>query len=79
MADLRLNSGHFDDFSRRHQYRRARQDVLAARGLLTLTAEQLGNWVGEAGESIATRKLTLQSLERWMKKLKEEIQIAERS
>ena len=50
MADLRLNSGHFDDFSRRHQYRRARQDVLAARGLLTLTAEQLGNWVGEADD-----------------------------
>jgi hypothetical protein len=50
MADLRLNSGHFDDFSRRHQYRRARQDVLAERGLLTLTAEQLGNWVGEADD-----------------------------
>ena len=50
MADPRLNSGHFDDSRRRHRYRQARQDVLAARGVLTLTAEQLGNWVGEADD-----------------------------
>lgn len=50
MADPRLNSGHFDDYSRRLEYRQARQDVLAARGVLTLASEQLGNWVGEADD-----------------------------
>jgi hypothetical protein len=50
MADLRLNSGHFDDFDRRTHYRQARENVLAARGVLTLASEQLSNWVGETDD-----------------------------
>lgn len=50
MADARLHSGHFEEFSRRTEYRRARRDLLAARGLLTLAGEQIRGWVGESAD-----------------------------
>ncbi len=43
------------------------------RAKLKLLEEKHAELLAQPGESIATRKLTLQSLERWMKKLKEEI------
>jgi hypothetical protein len=39
MADLRLDSGHFDCRLRRDHYRMVREDLLSVRGWLTLAAE----------------------------------------
>jgi hypothetical protein len=41
VADSRFHSGHFESIFRRREYRSARQDLLAARGLLTLAGEQI--------------------------------------
>ena len=49
------------------------QTLGRCRAKLKLLEEKHAELLAEPGESIATRKLTLQSLERWMKKLKEEI------
>jgi hypothetical protein len=43
------------------------------RSKLKLLEEKHAELLAEPGESVAARKLTLQSLERWMKRLKEEI------
>ena len=50
MADSRLNSGHFECILRRFQYRRAREDLLKARGLLTLAGERIRGWVGKVDD-----------------------------
>jgi len=50
VADARLCSGHFEEFSRRTEYRRTRRDLFAARGLLTLAGEQIRGWVGESAD-----------------------------
>ena len=57
MADARLNSGHFDELSRRFRYRHARQGLLSARGVLTLTAEHFGPWVSDAEDFPSTLPL----------------------
>src|SRR4051812_6378357 len=46
MADPRMNSGHLECFRRRHQYRRAREALVGARGWLTLAAEGVQRLVG---------------------------------
>jgi hypothetical protein len=43
------------------------------RAKLRLLEEKHAELQSQRGEGVAARKLTLQSLERWMKKLKEEI------
>ena len=43
MSDWRLNSGHLPPM-RRQYYRRAREDLLGARGWLTLAAERVEGW-----------------------------------
>lgn len=43
MADPRLNSMHFDLDPRRQEYRQAREELLAARGWMTLALEKVNN------------------------------------
>jgi len=45
MSDWRLNSGHLPPM-RRQYYRRAREELLGARGWLTLAAERVESWAG---------------------------------
>jgi hypothetical protein len=49
MSDPRLNSVHLP-FPRRQDYRRCRDDLLQARGWLTLAGERLGGLASEADE-----------------------------
>ena len=49
MSDPRLNSGHLG-LTRREQYRHARSELMGARGLLTLAAERVEDWVGESAD-----------------------------
>lgn len=49
------------------------KQLQSTRAKLKLLQEKHAELLAQPGESISTRKLTLQSLERWMKKLKEEI------
>jgi adenylate cyclase len=49
MFDHCLHSGHLD-FPRRQEFRRRREQVLAARGLVTLAAEQIRDLVGDSDE-----------------------------
>jgi hypothetical protein len=46
MADPRLDSSHFGFIPRRQAYRRSREALLEARGLLTLAGEQLHGLLG---------------------------------
>jgi hypothetical protein len=48
MADPRLNSGHFDLDPRRQRYRRAREELLAARGLMTRALEKVTNLAADS-------------------------------
>jgi hypothetical protein len=48
MSDPRLNSAHFECPFRRRQYRSARQNLLGARGWLTIASERFGDLVGES-------------------------------
>jgi len=50
MADPRFHSHHLNDLTRRHHYRQARQEVLAARGKVTWAAEQLGHCLGDVDD-----------------------------
>jgi hypothetical protein len=50
MADPRLNSCHFESLPRRQQYRSARETLLAARGWLTLAAENVRALVGDSAD-----------------------------
>ena len=50
MAEPRLNSGHLGCFPRRHQYRRAREVLLGARGWLIWAAEGVHGLVGGVDE-----------------------------
>jgi hypothetical protein len=43
------------------------------RAKLKLLEEKRAELLAKPGDSVATRKLTIQSIERWVKKLKEEI------
>src|SRR5262249_34314068 len=47
MSDWRLQSGHLD-VTRRQHYRRARQDLLESRGLLTSAIQRVEGWGGES-------------------------------
>jgi pSer/pThr/pTyr-binding forkhead associated (FHA) protein len=49
MSDPRLNSGHLG-LTRREQYRHARSELMGARGLLTLAAERVEDWVGKSAD-----------------------------
>jgi hypothetical protein len=49
------------------------KQLQSTRAKLKLLQEKHAELLAQPGESISTRKLTLQSLERWIKKLKEEI------
>jgi hypothetical protein len=63
MADPRLNSCHFFDCpDRRQQYRAARETLLAARGWLTMTAEQFRDWVGDSADWPALLPVRLDQL-----------------
>lgn len=48
MNDPRLNSGHFDLDPRRQEYRRAREDLLAARGWKTLALEKINDLAADS-------------------------------
>jgi pSer/pThr/pTyr-binding forkhead associated (FHA) protein len=62
MADARLNSGHFDELPRRFQYRQARQGLMSARGVLTLTAEHFGPWINDTGDWPSNQPLELDEI-----------------
>ena len=53
MADPRLDSVHLGALPRRHEYRRAREALLGARGWLTLAAEQLHGLAGGGDDGSA--------------------------
>jgi hypothetical protein len=55
MADPRLNSVHLFSLPRRDDYRRARERLLEARGLLTLAAIQVHDLLGEEWPSTPDR------------------------
>jgi pSer/pThr/pTyr-binding forkhead associated (FHA) protein len=50
MTDPRLNSGHFEVFGRRQDYRQARQALFDARGWLTLAAEYVQDRMADSDD-----------------------------
>jgi pSer/pThr/pTyr-binding forkhead associated (FHA) protein len=49
MSEWCLDSGHLPPTRRQH-YRRAREDLLGARGWLTLAAERVAGWAGDSAD-----------------------------